>query len=104
MKKVIDGKIYNTETAEEIATYQTPGGRLGDDFEVVRETLYQTKKGAYFLYGRGFAEGWGSPVPGGGTGMGGDLRALSHTQALAWAERREIDADTIAAQFGVEEA
>ena len=104
MKKVINGKLYNTETAESLAVYETPDGRLGDDFDVVREALYRTKKGAYFLHGRGFQEGWGSPQTGGGFCMGQNLRALSRAEALEWAERREIDADDIVDEFEVDEA
>jgi hypothetical protein len=51
MKKIIDGKRYNTETAEEIANYENTWNC--QDFGYYSETLYKTKKGAYFLYGEG---------------------------------------------------
>ena len=46
MKRIIDGKLYNTETAEQLAhrSYGTYG-----DFSFYEETLYVTKKGSYFL-------------------------------------------------------
>ena len=50
MKKVIARKVYNTETAELIATY-TSGECGGLDY--MEEQLYKTEKDAYFLYGYG---------------------------------------------------
>ena len=50
MKKVINGKIYNTETATLI--HQWDNGRRGD-FSSCEEDLYRTKKGAFFIHGEG---------------------------------------------------
>ena len=49
MKKIIDGKIYNTETAEKIGFYCN--GESG--FGRFHETLYKTQKGRYFTHGEG---------------------------------------------------
>ncbi|UDM84092.1 hypothetical protein [Vagococcus fluvialis] len=46
MKKVINGRTYNTKTSLEIASYYNQ--KIGHD--VLEETLYLTKKGDYFLY------------------------------------------------------
>ncbi len=50
MKKVIDGKMYNTETAEEIGyeSYSYP-----NDFNYYEDTLYRKKTGEFFLVGSG---------------------------------------------------
>ena len=50
MKQIINGKMYNTNTAEEIAERESgyPG-----DFRHVRESLYQKKTGEFFLCGEG---------------------------------------------------
>lgn len=53
MKKTINRKLYNTETAELIASINV--GTFGDP-SGYEESLYQTKKGLYFLYGKGGAE------------------------------------------------
>lgn len=53
MKKTINRKVYNTETAELIAT--TNVSTFGDPAGY-EESLYQTKKGLYFLCGKGGAE------------------------------------------------
>lgn len=104
MKKVINGLTYNTATAAQIAEYETPGGRLGDDFSVVRETLFKTSKGRFFLFGRGFADGWGAAACGGGVGFGSDIRALTSAEARAWVEKREIDPEEVEDEFSFEEA
>ena len=50
MKKILNGKMYNTETAKELAnrTFSNPR-----DFNYINETLYQKKNGEYFLFGEG---------------------------------------------------
>ena len=50
MKKIIDGKLFNTETAERICStgFSSPG-----DFSYWKDTLYKTKKGTYFIHGKG---------------------------------------------------
>ena len=43
MKKIIDGKVYNTETADSIGSYWN--GYDPRDFHYEELTLYKTKKG-----------------------------------------------------------
>lgn len=102
MKKVIDGKMYNTETATEISSAGNSLGR--GDFRHYYETLYRTKKGAFFLYGEGGPmTKYGQPC--GDMTEGGDgFFVLSNREALSWCERHEVEADTIAELFEVEEA
>ncbi len=52
MKKVINGKMYNTETARKMGS----GGSVGlsqNDFRYFHENLYVKKTGEYFLAGEG---------------------------------------------------
>ena len=53
MKKTINRKVYNTETATEIKTKSV--SYFGDPAGY-EETLYKTNKGEYFVYGVGGAE------------------------------------------------
>lgn len=53
MKKIINGKLYNTETATLIAEYSN--GLGSRDFKNISEGLYRTKSGAFFLAGEGGA-------------------------------------------------
>lgn len=50
MKKIINGKLYDTDTAEYIGGYEYGNS---SDFEYVSEALYRKKTGEFFLYGRG---------------------------------------------------
>lgn len=52
MKKTINKKRYDTETANEIASFQD--GSLSNS-NYICETLYRTQKGAWFLLGEGGA-------------------------------------------------
>ena len=47
MIKIIDGKRYNTDTAEEI--FKWTNGKFGN-FEYREKTLFRTKKGNWFIY------------------------------------------------------
>ena len=53
MRKIVDGKIYDTANAERISGRRTGYGR--GDFDWCEETLYRTKKGNWFLAGQGGA-------------------------------------------------
>jgi hypothetical protein len=103
MKKIINQRIYDTSTATEIASYRSPG-RLGDDFDTVREVLYKTPHGRFFLLGKGFVAPWGADNLSGGTSCGADIQALDEAEARAWIERRHIDPVEIERVFEFEEA
>ncbi len=47
MKSIIEGKIYNTETADQIC--QGDNGLSTTDCYYQSEELYRTQKGAYFV-------------------------------------------------------
>ena len=49
MKKIINGKLYNTETATLIGGFYK-GGTGYSDINYIEQKIYQTKKGQYFLY------------------------------------------------------
>lgn len=85
MKKIIEGKTYNTETAQFLGDWQN---LWKGDYHYYREELYHTKKGTYFIYGEGngaspyakrFADGYGP---------GKDIKILSESEAREWAEKK----------------
>ena len=85
MKKVIDGKIYNTETAESIG-YHSEGGY--GDFRAFEETLYRTKKGRFFLAGNGGPMTKYAKKESSNTWTGSsDIFVLSEEDAREWAEK-----------------
>ena len=54
MKTIIEGHLYNTETAFQIAWFYFGGTSLSD-FNFVEQKLYQTRKWRFFLYICGWA-------------------------------------------------
>jgi hypothetical protein len=54
MKRVINGKLYNTETAAMVCEWSYSNR---SDFNYKSEELYKTKKGAWFLFKEGGANG-----------------------------------------------
>ena len=92
MQKLIDGKLYDTDDAEKVASYST-GGSMSD-FGYYREALYRTPNGNWFLHGEGHARTkYGSTTPDGMRGWGSDIIALTDEEAFRWCERTDrIDA------------
>jgi hypothetical protein len=103
MRRVIDGKVFDTKTATAVAEWESPHG-VGD-FERCEETLYKTSKGNFFIAGSGGPmTRWSEPARGGGLGAGRGIEPVSPATALAWCEMKDVDADVIEAHFEVEEA
>lgn len=99
MKKIIDGKIYDTDTAARLAFWCND---LPDnDFNSLDETLFRTKKGQHFLYGNGGALTWCSQRSGNGSYGGKVIKLLSPSEALEWCENRDIRADLVAMLFNL---
>lgn len=97
MKKIIDGKRYDTETATKIGTANYG---YGGDFAAYCESLYMTKLGNYFLAGSGGPMSkYSEPAPGGGFGGGFKIIPMTRQEALEWAQN-EIAFDKIEKHFG----
>lgn len=85
MKKVINGRSYNTETAKELG-YQT-NGYANNDIYFTGETLYRKKTGEFFLYGEGGAYSIYGRDFGMSRGGGEKIIPLSEDEAKNWAEK-----------------
>lgn len=97
MKKVIKGKVYNTETATEIDYYSS--NYNSTDFNHYSESLYKTKKGNYFLYGSGNAMSkYSCSVGNNGRGGSSDIITLTESEAMEWMEEYG-DADIMEREF-----
>ena len=85
MKQIIEGRRYNTETAQEIGS---GGGKAyPGDFHYYSESLYKTPRGNYFLAGEGGPlSRYGRPAYGGGTCGGDGILPVSKEDALSWCE------------------
>jgi len=88
MKKIIGGKMYDTETAKALGCASATCSTR--DFNYWEETLYIKKTGEYFLYGDGGpASRYAEPVDGQGHQWTGGCRIspLKFDQAREWAEK-----------------
>ncbi len=100
MKAIIDGKRYNTESAERLFGCGSPANVSRSDFGWWEGTVYRTKGWAYFIAGEGnassrFAERVGERSYGAGSG----IQPLTEREALELAEQH-TDADTTEQEFG----
>ena len=95
MKKVINGKMYNTESAQ-------LKGRIskGESFGYFMEELYQKKTGEFFIYGEGGAMTKYSESCGNNNWCGGcKITPVSEEKAKEWAEEY-LDGDEYIEIFG----
>ena len=97
MKKVINGVLYNTETAKRIGSWDN--GHYTTDFAYCSEDLYRSRSGRYFLHGDGGANSrYGKRI--GNDLIGGeDIIPMALAEAVKWAEEH-LDGDAYAAAFG----
>ena len=98
MRKIINGKLYDTETAKKVAScYHGDGPR---DFRHYSEALYRKRTGEYFLAGEGGPMSHYAVTVGQNSWSGGEkIIPLTYKEATEWAER-EMDADDYEAEFG----
>lgn len=97
MKKIINGKKYDTETAKCIGTHQYSHE---GDFRFELEELYVTKNGTYFLYGTGGPLSKYRVQTGIRSYSGGsDIKPLSEDEAKQWSEKY-MEADEYIEAFG----
>jgi len=85
MRRIIEGKRYDTETATEIG--HRSSGAMGD-FDRISESLYRTPRGNYFRAGSGGARSAYGQSCGQNCWCGGEgLIPLTKEEALEWCER-----------------
>ena len=98
MKKIINGKVYDTSTATSMADYSNGGS--WSDFQHYEETLYRKKTGEFFLFGEGgpmtqYAKSCGQNQ----WTSGKMIIPLTYASAQKWAEEH-LDGDDYEAIFG----
>lgn len=101
MKKIINGKLYDTDKARHLGTDSFAGPR---DFKYWREELYQKRTGEFFLYGEGGPLSRYAVASSTGSGWTGGERItpLNATTAREWAEEH-LSADLYQRIFTVPE-
>lgn len=97
MKKIIDGRLYNTETAKLVGDCDLDVA--ANDFSWYGEELYRKKTGEYFIFGEGNAASRYAEHAYGMWQAGKAIIPLTFEQARDWAEEH-LTADEYAAEFG----
>lgn len=97
MKKIINGKRYDTNTAQKMGAFYHLDRR---DFHYFWETLYRKTTGEYFLYGEGGPASKYAETVGMNEWSGGEkIMPLTVDAAKKWAEDH-LDADEYEKIFG----
>jgi hypothetical protein len=97
MKKIINGKRYDTETAQLIGSTSYSNRT---DFYFWREELYRKKTGEFFLYGEGGpASKYSRQIEQNSWSGGKKITPLTREEAQEWAEKY-LDADEYEEVFG----
>lgn len=98
MKKVINGKLYNTDTAKKCGEYEP--NPYQSDFNWFCEELYQKKTGEFFIYGSGNASSPYSKSCGQNEWCGSEkIIPMTYEEAQKWAEKH-LDGDEYISIFG----
>ncbi|TVP47277.1 MAG: hypothetical protein EA350_05365 [Gemmatimonadales bacterium] len=97
MIKVVDGRRFNTETAERVACASS-GGSQGD-FRFFSEELFLTPKGTWFIAGEGGAASKYRERAGDMWGWGSKITPLTPDEALDWLEAHD-EVDQLEKHFG----
>jgi hypothetical protein len=84
MKKIINGRLYDTETAKELGGDRYSNRR---NFHHWAETLYKKRTGEFFIYGEGGPLSKYAEAVGLNEWSGGErIMPLSYAEAQEWAE------------------
>lgn len=99
MKKIINNKVYDTETAQEMGSWANTWDTR--DFHRVAETLYRKRTGEYFLHGEGGPMTQYARTVGQNEWSSGErIMPLTLSEAKAWAEEH-LDGDEYETIFGI---
>lgn len=101
MKKIINGKVYDTDTAKMVGSWDN--GHPTNDFAYCSEELYRKKTGEFFLHGEGGALSRYASHSGDNSGWGEEIIPLTYNAAQEWAEKH-LDGDGYCAIFGEPDA
>jgi len=97
MKKIINGRLYDTEKAKELGSDSYSNRR---DFHYWVETLYKKRTGEFFIYGEGGPLSKYAEAVGLNEWSGGErIMPLSYEEAQKWAEEH-LDGDVYIDIFG----
>lgn len=85
MKKIINGKKYDTDTAQYID--ENSNNLSKSDFRFFQEVLYKKKTGEFFLYGEGHGMSDYASTKNGVNSWGYKIIPLTENQTKLWLEK-----------------
>lgn len=98
MKKIINGKVYDTTTAELLGSWSSPGSVT--NFSHFSESIYRKRTGEFFLHGEGGPASRYAVQIGQNNWRGGEkITPLSWDDARTWVESH-LDAEDYERIFG----
>lgn len=98
MKKIINGKKYDTETAQKMGWWSA--NYSVSDFHFYEETLFRKRTGEFFLHGSGNAASkYARRIEMNSWGGGEEIIPLTYEAAREWAEEH-LDVDDYEKIFG----
>ncbi len=96
MKKIINGKMYDTDKAQELGSYEYMYPR---DFGWTHEKLFRKRTGEFFTWGEGGPRSRYAVSEGHGWTGGEAITPISYQDAQKWAEEH-LTVDEYQAIFG----
>ena len=98
MRKIINGRTYNTQTAERVGEWSN--GHYTSEFYYCGENLHRKRTGEYFLHGRGGPMSPYARSIGQNSWTGSEeIVPLTEAEAREWAEQH-LDAEEYEEIFG----
>lgn len=98
MKKIINGKVYDTDTATKLGVWWSSNDVRS--FSHCEETLYRKRTGEYFLHGEGGPMTQYARAVDTNSWSGGErIMPMTYQEAQKWAEEH-LDGDEYEAIFG----
>ena len=99
MRRVINGKVYDTQTADTVVNLDND--LSGSDFNFQRISLYRTKKGVFFIAGTTGAFGRFCVMEDDGSRSDGSgIDVITKDEAREIAENAQTDVDVMEQHFG----
>lgn len=97
MKQLINRKLYDTDKADRIAQYcPIPDPR---EFNFIKEELYKTEDGEYFLAAKGGPQTKWAEKNGAYRSGSEEIVPVTDEEAVDWCEERQIDGEIILNEF-----
>lgn len=101
MRKVINGRTYNTKTSKRVGSWIND--HYTNDLKYCSEDLYKNTRGSYFLFGEGGAMSKYAVSSGSNSWGGGEtIIPMTAEEAQEWAEER-LSGEEVETEFGVQE-